>query len=410
MQSQSFESPRSPLTQQPSSPTYANMVQQEVVLTRYHAIILDALDGLTVEDYALAVASLVGAKNVSYISRMSHSRIVVYLKQRELVDELIDRKVQVTVKTQSVPIRPFVSRARRVLISNFPPFVPKSYILDEFSRLGISPVSQITSLKAAIRNPDLAHVLCMRKQVYLNPEDLEKMPDKLLFTYDGYTDFMYFTTDKPTCFLCHQDGHLAKSCSAMSVSKENQESAEEVCLGVDLQEATAVSSTHPTVPPSGQDAPLLPPSHKRPASNSSSITAGVVLEEASSVPNSKQLKKKLKTVDTIPVLEEVTSKTKHLQEFIDQNGDKFPLDYSSFVNFLVNSFGKNEEELKKLTSESSENVNKLLAMLTEIHALVPDRALKARLTRIKNKILDYSNSKNEDVFSLEHDFPQPTSN
>ena len=66
------------------------------------AIVLAANDELKLTDYVLAVGELVQPKNVISASRMSNSRICIYLSDESLVDKIVSENT--TIKINNVVI------------------------------------------------------------------------------------------------------------------------------------------------------------------------------------------------------------------------------------------------------------------------------------------------------------------
>ncbi|KAL1508994.1 hypothetical protein ABEB36_003803 [Hypothenemus hampei] len=97
-----------------SAPSYASVAQD--VPIKFHAIVLDTVEGLEVQDYAIAISKIVEPKNITHISRISHGRVVVYLKSKILVDDLTGQKTTINIGVHSLEIRPLVTRAKRILI------------------------------------------------------------------------------------------------------------------------------------------------------------------------------------------------------------------------------------------------------------------------------------------------------
>lgn len=84
--------------------------------------------------------------------------------------------------------------------------------MKELEKSGISRMSTITTLRAGLNTPSLKHELSFRRQVYIKPEDLNKIPSHCKIDFDDTTYWIYPTLDNMTCFLCKQVGHIAKSC------------------------------------------------------------------------------------------------------------------------------------------------------------------------------------------------------
>ncbi|KZC11070.1 hypothetical protein WN55_02618 [Dufourea novaeangliae] len=79
--------------------SYANATKSESFPTKDQAIILLAVDGITINEYACAVGSIIGPKALRYISRISNGRICIYLDKKETVPKLIEKHKYITINT-----------------------------------------------------------------------------------------------------------------------------------------------------------------------------------------------------------------------------------------------------------------------------------------------------------------------
>ena len=98
------------------------------------------------------------------------------------------------------------------MLSNIAPIIPNSAIENMFKRNNIKLYSKITPLKAGITDPNLAHILSFRRQVYVDPEDVKRIPSSFPITLENNTFRIFATTEKQTCFNCNQEGHTANHC------------------------------------------------------------------------------------------------------------------------------------------------------------------------------------------------------
>ena len=120
--------------------------------------------------------------------------------------------MKVNIGQHFLEIRPLISRAKRIIISNACPIIPNGAILDELAKVNITPCSQITYIRAGINDPGFSHVLSFRRQMYINPEDFPRLSPSFSINTDGTDYFIYLSAEKMTCFLCNEEGHTAKHC------------------------------------------------------------------------------------------------------------------------------------------------------------------------------------------------------
>ena len=237
-------------SQQNSTPkvSYANMVNQVPTPTKEHAIVFDAVDGHTIQEYTVALGNIINPINIAYVSRISHGRICFYLSSKELVEKIVDDEIKIKIGESILAVRPLISKAKRIIISNVCPIIPHSTILNELNKINIFPVSQLTSIRAGIKDPGYSHILSFRKQMYVKTEDVTKIPYNMQINYDDTNYWIYFSTEKLTCFLCKEEGHLAKFCK--NVDPNTQPNLNSPNLGTQQSHSFVVNNETPTIIPS----------------------------------------------------------------------------------------------------------------------------------------------------------------
>ena len=55
-----------------SKTSYANVTKQEFIPSQDQAIILQSIDGITIKEYARAIANIIGPKAIKFLSRISN--------------------------------------------------------------------------------------------------------------------------------------------------------------------------------------------------------------------------------------------------------------------------------------------------------------------------------------------------
>ena len=180
-------------------------------LTRRHAVKLVPGVNCSVEEASLAVGEVVGCGSVKSASRMNGA-IVIFLDSTTKVNDVVETGV--VIHDTFVPVLPLVSPAKKVIISNAPPFIKNETLISELSRYG-QLVSPIKMVSLGCKSPQLKHVVCHRRQVFMvlkdNSTDLNL---SFNFKVDGFNYMVFASSDTMKCFGCGVEGHLIRSCPA----------------------------------------------------------------------------------------------------------------------------------------------------------------------------------------------------
>ena len=182
-------------------------------LTRRHAVKLVPAVSCSVEEATLAVGEVVGCGSVKSASRMNGA-IVIFLDSTAKVSDVVETGV--VIQDTFTPVLPLVSPARKITISNAPPFIKNEMLAKELARYG-QLVSPIKMVSLGCRSPLLKHVVCHRRQVFIVFKD--KTDDLNLsfnFKVDGFNYMVFATSETMKCFGCGVEGHLIRSCPERS--------------------------------------------------------------------------------------------------------------------------------------------------------------------------------------------------
>ncbi len=105
-------------------------------------------------------------------------------------------------------VLPLSTPAKKVTLSNVPPFLSDEILAKALSRYG-KLVSPVKKNPISSESPLLKHVVSFRRFVYMNDDaDLDV---SLYFWADEYDYIIELTTDKMKCFNCGQSGHLIRA-------------------------------------------------------------------------------------------------------------------------------------------------------------------------------------------------------
>jgi len=78
--------------------------------------------------------------------------------------------------------------------------------------INITPTSQINYLKAGLNIEGYEHILSFRRQMYINHEDIPKLPGSLIINSNGSLFRIFLTDDSITCYTCKSTGHISNTC------------------------------------------------------------------------------------------------------------------------------------------------------------------------------------------------------
>jgi hypothetical protein len=199
-------------TNRNESLNYASAAQRYTFPSKEQAIVMDSIDGVQLNEYIFAISKLVNPSDIKFASKMSMNRVCLYLSNKELVNSLIGKHRSINIGNATVSIRPLITKYTRVVLSNVCPVIPHHVIETKLRKLNIRLASSITFLRVGISQPGFSHILSFRRQVYIHPDDVSKVPSSLKIDFDETSYWLYLSTDGVSCFLCKERGHLARNC------------------------------------------------------------------------------------------------------------------------------------------------------------------------------------------------------
>lgn len=217
-----ISSPTQPNSSQVNSTqTFSKIVKNSTIPKVTQAIVIDIVDGAENCDYLIELIKKTDPNNIIGASRISQNRFCCYLCDDKLVDELTaEGNNYVIVHGQKAKIRPFIEKSKRVIFSNVHMCIPNDALVDKLKECGVKVRSGVNYIRAGFEHPSLKHIISFRRQVFIDPNDVEKLPKDFTLNHDDTIHHIYVSTDKITCFLCQEEGHTSKWC------KKTQESTE----------------------------------------------------------------------------------------------------------------------------------------------------------------------------------------
>lgn len=395
---------------QPMTQTYATAT---FVPKKDQAIVIDSIEGCTIDDYLDGIEHLIEISNIKFISKISGGRVCIYLANKTMVDELSNKKVQ--VKGNTLTIRPLLEKNKRVVISNASPSIPNDLLIQALKSKGIGVVSQMHYIRASTSRPGRSHIYSFRRQVYIKEEDEHLLPENLQVTHEDTPHWIYLSTESTHCFICKQKGHIAKVCPE---SQSQIPSADQTQVHqnnnrfVNLNQLNA----NAIVPTNIQD--KRNPLKRAPESTSSE---GSLLNQPSITPENgltpmevlppikpkdptfrKPLAKKTKVEEVKDKPSEQKDDIENIllpvKKMIEVNPNQYVLDYNNIKAFIEKTHG--QRDIMAIANEFTNETTKLYDMLEDIHPIIDNRRIKARLIRVKNKLLTQNMNEAETDGSL----------
>jgi len=397
---------------------YASAASNENSPSREQALLFNSIDGIPQKEYIVAIGKIISPKNIVFVSRISNNRFCIFLSSKQILDSLLEATQTITINEQIIQIRRLINPAKRIVISNVCPSIPNSVILDAFKNINVIPISEIAYLKAGINIEGYEHILSFRRQMFLNHEDIPKLPSSLLI-YSNENQFrIFFTDDKITCFLCKSVGHTTSNCKTNIENKrENDDphtinetnTPEHITAGqieevlpsttpnekLQLDQSTMDWSKEIELPSQTQstfDETLNFPqieTYKRPISDSSSLKTPIspnILTSPTTTPIKGKVIKKIKVRSRS---NSVNRQEKNPEEELEPVVEFFTVNESLPITFLqfkhiLNNFTNKSLNIHSLTEDVKIDIPSLMDLLDQIRKIVNDRSLKTRLTKLTN--------------------------
>ena len=341
-----------------NSPSYAGVTQVGVTPKREQGLILDSVEGLTLTDYVCAIGELVQPKDIHYASRISNNRICLYLSSKNLVNDLTDKYNTIQIAEHSIPIRPLVSKLKRIIFSNVSPSIPNYALENILDELNVKRGSSVTTLKATIHKEGFNHIASFRRQVYVKPDDVTKIPETFIINLNELNHYIYASTDVLKCFICKNEGHLAKNC-------KNIEDPNNTLTNINSQEMYNPPNinTDNNTANSKQIPILMDTVDQTSTENSPKVDNKRTHSQISS--NSSQNELNLDNHDNEPINTKITPINKKDKKETDATTNQFHSETPPFIN-KIDPTGNKEDILDKKLSSIKDYLNNSGTLLNYI--------------------------------------------
>lgn len=193
-------------------------------LSRRHGIKIAPVMNCSVEDCSLAVGQIVGHDSIMSASRMN-SAVVIFLDNVEKVNRVVENGI--SIQDTFTPVIPLVQPAKKIILSNVPPFIKDDLLIAELSRHG-KIVSQMRKVPLGCKSPLLKHVVSFRRQIFMVlKSEVEDLSLAFKFKIDGFDYVVYASSETMKCFKCGSESHIRSSCRVQSADDSTHVEADE---------------------------------------------------------------------------------------------------------------------------------------------------------------------------------------
>lgn len=273
------------------------------------AIVLNSIDGVRQIEYITAISKVVEPCNIIAASRISNNRFCIFLSSESIANTLVKNHPNIVIDNNSIPIRKLINPSKRIILSNVYPSIPDGTIINALLGEGIKPTSKISPLKAGFTTEQFDHITSFRRQIYINPEDTNKVPSSIAINFEDTVFRIFLTDDTVTCFNCKKPGYMSSSCKNQM---QNRISSHQTYESQTVNETASCSDFTPMVTLTPDPSTQQPITAQQPSLRSS-------LNDETPVPPSSD---NLITFDSPPLnenMEDSTSQNKITEDPSPQN-------------------------------------------------------------------------------------------
>ncbi|KAI4874456.1 hypothetical protein NFI96_004291 [Prochilodus magdalenae] len=139
--------------------------------------------------------------------------VVLFLNTVERANDLV--QTSIVLQDQLTPVHPLSTPAKKVILSNIPPFIKDEHLTRECFRFR-KLVSPIRKIPLGCKSPLVRHLVSFRKVVYMVLKDgADAMDVTFKLRVDGFDYSVFVSSDTDIrCFGCGLLVHLVLTCPA----------------------------------------------------------------------------------------------------------------------------------------------------------------------------------------------------
>ena len=136
--------------------------------------------------------------------------VVVFLDDVDKANKLIEQGI--VIDGSLVQVSPLAVPAKKVTLSNVPPFVSDELLVRELSRYG-KVMGPITKIKCGFRTPGFSHIVRHRRVTSMVLHNREgELNVSFKVNIDGFDYTLFATSGFVKCFGCAGEGHMVVAC------------------------------------------------------------------------------------------------------------------------------------------------------------------------------------------------------
>lgn len=382
------------------------------------AIVLTAIEGLKQIDYLSAISKYTAPINIISASRISNNRFCIFLNTQNNADDLIKKHSSIFIGENEIFLRKLVNPSKKIILSNVYPIITNETIINAFQEIGIRITSAIHSLKSIHSSDLFSHVTSFRRQLYINPEDLHKLPDSIVLKHEDTNFRIYITDDSLACFICKQNGHTPSTCKYSTESTSQITHTDQIDApshSTSLQPNSEVQTeqdtnihintehiiNHNTDTNSNTNTNLKTDSNKRPISVSTepsspaSPSTKIPPDPTSSTSATNSQSTQNNTLSIPKKNKKARASARSPSRSLDRLDEQLNPSYEYFLKnpgscnynsfkYVIENFSNKNIKILDLCNQAGTNIPELHKITETIHPMLTDRSIKTKIKKLTN--------------------------
>lgn len=127
---------------------YSQIIEESNLTKNQHSVILDALPGIRVTEYPIALSQVWKESRVVQSSKISQQRILIALNNDKLVNRLAETEINIRINCHVIPVLPFTENDNTLILRNDSPWIPGRIREDRLKELEITSKCSFTPIRA----------------------------------------------------------------------------------------------------------------------------------------------------------------------------------------------------------------------------------------------------------------------